>query len=63
MAETNWVRDGYEITCDPSRQNRSLIAEFLSESYWAKGIPAATVEKSLDHSLCFSLLEGDRGAT
>ena len=29
-------------------------------SYWARGIPLATVERSLAHSLCFALLDGDR---
>lgn len=37
-----------------------MIAEFLVSSYWAKGIPAATVEKSLENSLCFAVLDGDR---
>lgn len=37
-----------------------MILQFLASSYWAKGIPAATVEKSLAHSLCFALLDGDR---
>ena len=40
--------------------DRAMIARFLASSYWAKGIPSATVDKSLEHSLCFALLDGDR---
>jgi GNAT superfamily N-acetyltransferase len=57
----SWVRDQFTVTCDPSKLDRAMIAEFLaSSSYWAKGIPAATVEKSLEGSLCFALLDRDR---
>lgn len=56
----NWVRDSFTITCDPAKLDHALIARALASSYWARGIPAAIVEKSLAHSLCFALLEGDR---
>ena len=55
-----WVNGQFAITCDPARMDHALIAEFLASSYWAKGIPPATVEKSLAHSLCFALMDGDR---
>jgi len=57
---TIWVRDTFTVTCDPAKLDRGVIAEFLASSYWAKGIPRATVEKSLEGSLCFALLDGDR---
>jgi GNAT superfamily N-acetyltransferase len=56
----SWVSGAFTVTCDPAKMDRALIAEFLAFSYWAKGIPPATVEKSLAHSLCFALLDGDR---
>jgi GNAT superfamily N-acetyltransferase len=56
----NRVRDTFTVTCDPARLDHAVIAQFLASSYWAKGIPLATVEKSLEHSLCFALLDGDR---
>ncbi len=55
-----WVNGKFTVSCDLARMDRALIAEFLASSYWAKGIPAATVERSLAHSLCFALLDGDR---
>ena len=42
------------ITTDNADLNIALIHQFLSEqSYWAKGIPRATVEKAIANSLCF----------
>ncbi len=55
-----WLKDGFTISCDPGKLDQAVVAQFLASSYWAKGIPASTVEKSLDNSLCFSLLEGNR---
>jgi GNAT superfamily N-acetyltransferase len=55
-----WVNGSFTVTCDPARMDLAVIAEFLASSYWAKGIPAATVERSLAHSLCFALLDGSR---
>lgn len=55
-----WVNGKFTVTCDPARMNRAVIADFLASSYWARGIPPATVEKSLANSLCFALLDGDR---
>ena len=55
-----WCNGTFAVTCDPAKMDRAVIAEFLASSYWAKGIPAATVERSLANSLCFALLDGDR---
>lgn len=57
-----WTRGNYIVTCDPARMDRKAIAQFLATSYWAPGIPAATVEKAMANSLCFSLLQGERQA-
>ncbi len=56
----SWTNGTFTVTCDPARMDRAAIAEFLASSYWAKGIPPATVERSLAHSLCFVLLDGER---
>jgi GNAT superfamily N-acetyltransferase len=56
----HWVSGTFTVTCDPARMAPAVIADFLASSYWAKGIPLATVEKSMAHSLCFALLDGDR---
>lgn len=47
-----------EISTDKSRLDIAMIHRFLSEqSTWAIGIPRATVERSIEHSLCFGAYE------
>ena len=55
-----WTRDNFTITDDPRRLDREVIWRFLSSSYWAKNVPATTVDRSLANSLCFTLLDGTR---
>jgi GNAT superfamily N-acetyltransferase len=55
-----WTRDGFTVSDDPARLDRSVIERFLTESYWAKNIPSATLDRSLRNSLCFTLLEAQR---
>ena len=55
-----WTRDNFTVTDDPERLDREVIWRFLSSSYWAKNVPAATVDRSLANSLCFTLLDGAR---
>lgn len=38
----------------------AVIHGFLSQSYWAKGIPQATLRKALQNSLCFGLFDGEQ---
>jgi GNAT superfamily N-acetyltransferase len=38
-----------------------MIHAYLSgESYWARGLPMATLQRALDHSLCFGGFVGPR---
>ena len=51
----SWV-----ITADPARIDRCAVHDFLSRhAYWSRGIPRATVERALDHSLCFGAVAAD----
>jgi GNAT superfamily N-acetyltransferase len=36
-----------------------VIHAFLTQTYWAKGIPKETVRRSIEGSLCFALLHKD----
>lgn len=52
-----WTKEKYLITTDVAAVNVDVVHQFLStESYWAKGIPRDTVARSLQHSICFSML-------
>ena len=45
--------DGYSISTDPDRLQLDLIHRYLTQSYWAKGIPRDRVQRSIRHSLIF----------
>lgn len=45
----------YLISTDKSKIDITVIHAFLTQSYWAEGIPIAVVKKSIDHSLCFGV--------
>ena len=52
-------KDGFTITTDTSRLDIPFVHSFLSnQSNWAKGIPLAIVERSVHHSLCFGVYDG-----
>ena len=50
-------RNGYLVSTDPARLDLDLIHGFLTNCYWAKGIPREIVEKSIEHSLCFGIYD------
>ncbi|MET0281539.1 MAG: GNAT family N-acetyltransferase [Steroidobacteraceae bacterium] len=55
-----WIRDGFTISTEPAAVDRAAVAAALAETYWARGIPAETVYRSIDGSLCFSLRDASR---
>lgn len=51
-----WQQGEFTVTDKREDLDMEVIYGFLcKESYWAKNIPRATVEKSVEHSLCFGL--------
>jgi GNAT superfamily N-acetyltransferase len=55
-----WRRGAFTISTDRSKLDRAAIHEFLAGSYWAKGIPRAIVDRSIEGSLCFGVFDGER---
>jgi N-acetylglutamate synthase-like GNAT family acetyltransferase len=55
-----WTNGDFTVTCDPEKQDLDVIHSFLSQSYWASGIPKEIVARSLRGSLCFALLYGQK---
>jgi GNAT superfamily N-acetyltransferase len=53
------TRGAFSLSTDPQRLDRALIHEFLSGSYWARGIDRETVDRSIEGALCFGIYEGD----
>ena len=55
-----WQQNGYTLSTDSQRIDRQVVFEYLSkESYWAQNIPMQTVQRSLDHSLCFGVFDAE----
>lgn len=55
-----WTRGQFTITTNPEKLDLEVVHGFLSQSYWAKGIPKKTVAKSFNGALCFALLCGEK---
>jgi GNAT superfamily N-acetyltransferase len=51
-----WRRGEHVVSSEHERLDRVLVHRFLSEqSYWASGVSASQVERSLRNSFCFGL--------
>jgi GNAT superfamily N-acetyltransferase len=57
---SSWRRGEFEISTDPARIDLAVVHSFLTNSYWAAGIPLKTVERSIENSLCFGIYKGSR---
>ncbi len=51
-------RGEFTVSTDPTKLDVRAVHAFLTESYWAEGIPLDVVERSMRNSLCFGLYEG-----
>jgi GNAT superfamily N-acetyltransferase len=56
----SWSKGDYEISTDPTLVDVSVVHEFLTNCYWAKGIPADTVRRSIENSICFGVYHGSQ---
>jgi GNAT superfamily N-acetyltransferase len=54
--EVTWGE--YTVSTDPARLDLGMVHGYLTVSYWAGGIPAGTVRRSVENSLCFGLYHG-----
>jgi ribosomal protein S18 acetylase RimI-like enzyme len=50
-----WQRGEFRISSDKSELDLAVTHAFLTTTSWAKGISLATVQQSIDNSLCFGL--------
>ena len=53
-------RPDYEITTDPARIDVVAAHAFLGKTYWATGIPLATVRRAFANSVCVAAFDGDK---
>src|SRR5207244_2129101 len=52
-----WRRGNFVMSTDLGRLDRTLVHAFLTKSYWARSIPLALVERSIEHSLAFGVYD------
>jgi GNAT superfamily N-acetyltransferase len=52
-------RGPFLVSTEPGRLDRALVHRFLTASYWAKGIPPAVVDRSIEGSIPFGLYHWD----
>lgn len=53
-------RGEFMISTEASRLDLEMIHDFLTTSYWAAGVPAEVVKRSIEHSLPFGVYHQDR---
>jgi GNAT superfamily N-acetyltransferase len=55
-----FTKDSFLISTDKGKLDIAVIHGFLSrESYWALNIPEEVVRRSVEHSFCFGVYDGD----
>lgn len=47
--------DGYRFSCVLEEMDVDVIHGFVSDSYWAKGIPKELLKRAIENSLCFGI--------
>jgi GNAT superfamily N-acetyltransferase len=50
-------RGEFLISTDLARLDLNMIHGFLTNCYWARGIPRDVVARSIEHSLCFGVYD------
>lgn len=53
-------RGDFLISTDRARLDLEVIHGFLTNCYWARGIPREVVARSIEHSLCFGVYDGGK---
>jgi GNAT superfamily N-acetyltransferase len=60
LSIVEWKRGDFAISTDRGRLDREAIHAFLSNSYWARGIPREVLDRSIENALCFGVYEGQK---
>jgi len=53
-----WKQNEFVVSTDPAKLDVMAIHAFLTRAYWSEQIPRDVIERAVQHSLCFGLLEG-----
>jgi GNAT superfamily N-acetyltransferase len=55
---TECWRGEFVISTSHERLDLDVVHGFLTNCYWARGIPRETVVRSIEHALCFGIYDG-----
>ncbi|MGA7514776.1 MAG: GNAT family N-acetyltransferase [Candidatus Sulfotelmatobacter sp.] len=58
-AVMEYRRGDFLISTSRERLDLDVIHGFLTNCYWAKGIPRDVVARSIEHALCFGIYDGE----
>lgn len=50
---------GYRVSSSREEMDFDVIHSYISNTYWAEGIPKETFKKALDNSLCFGVFSSE----
>lgn len=56
-AMTVYPLEGYAVSCDPAMVDRARVHEMIRGTYWAEGIFREVMDRAIDHSLVFSVVD------
>ncbi len=54
-----YQRDEFLVSTDRERLDLDMVYDFLTNCYWAKGIPREVVARSIEGALCFGIYDGE----
>lgn len=56
MNDEYFHKNGYQISTDKSLIDFDVVHNYISkDSYWAQQMPAETLKRAVDHSICFGI--------
>lgn len=53
-----WTRENFTVSTDPKKLDLDVIYTYLTNCYWAEGVPRHIVQRSIGGSLCFGVYDG-----
>lgn len=54
-----WTREDFVISTDRARLDIDVVHDYLSTSYWAKGMPREILQRAIENSLTFGIYRGE----
>jgi GNAT superfamily N-acetyltransferase len=60
VSHQTYRRDAFTVLTDPALLDIDLVHDLSRETYWAAGIPRATLVRAVAGSLCFGIYEGQK---